>query len=312
MAEFSIFRMAVYAAVLLALIYLAVSFFILPKERPSDSIGKMLQIAEGNEGRYFDKEIYFGSEGIISAKAFENYSRSIALKCISPVFCTPDIVVFDERSASFKKSIALKVSARCVYEVNLYKCALYLGKNPAQVIVSKTAVSDANDGISFEIKNEGSLGAENIISSVVIYKKIIVENEAKEIKYAELEPKITPLLRPGEKETLSFDFGILEKGSYSAKIKSWADEAGFDKGEGLFMIEKNAVDSCAAGEFAETSLVMGKCRERYGCSGCGMAYKCRGKWAEKMPEKAGQFLVEDKDYTIIEYAPDAEGNCTAG
>ena len=306
--EFTPFRMLVFSVVAFLLIVLISSIFIAPDTDVVSKISDSFKFAEVEEGKLIETRLSF-PEGIgIASDSLETENRNVVMRCTDPYMCTPERISYNDRRVTFLKDSELDVYARCVYEINLYKCRLYIGQEPAQLIVENIEIADNNESIKVKVKNIGDLNAEFITNSLTIYRKALSEGKWKEYFYKNLDPITEGLLVSEESKEFEFEFGRMIKGLFIARFRSQGEEAGFDETESEFTVYWDD-DGCRTDKLEETLIIGSNCMSKYSCRDCEYAFECKEKWQKQIPEKENLFETTDPNYTIIEYPLPLSGEC---
>jgi hypothetical protein len=235
--EFTPFRIVVFAITTFFIIAAVSYLFVFSPSGVVPLLSDDLKLAEAQEGMLVENFLNFSSGSMLNAKTFDSESRTAVIKCISPELCTPDRVTSDLRMVSFRKGTGMEAYSRCIYEINLYRCVIYLGSRPAQLRISEAAITENGKAVRVKVENTGGADAEDAGVRAVVYRIAVSGEREEELYYTEAEPWLIPLLHAGEEASSVIGLGTAEGGLYIVRIKAEAEEAGFDREEVRFRAE---------------------------------------------------------------------------
>lgn len=310
----SVFRFAVFAIILLILVFLVANFFPNPPQDSIKELRGLLQSAKAREGKSVSREVFFTKEIRIDAgKILDNETTSVSFACTTPL-CAQGRLEVDERVLYSRENLGLTATARCFFS-RIYSCRIFFGSRPAQMEVTKTQIGKVIDlsaspaFLSFDVKNTGELLATNVQSTVKVYKKSLIEGKESKQLYAPEILDFEAEIAPWAQKIVSFNLPIKDNGDYEVEIITFGDEAGQDtKTIEFSATNAQVLSDCTTIERTETFFdeTNNKCMTFHYCEKCSLSFECRLAWEQKEPAKT--FLNGSKEYTVEEKAP-VNGEC---
>ncbi|MEK6941981.1 MAG: hypothetical protein AABW85_03940 [archaeon] len=305
----SVFKLAIFAAVAVLLVYLVSTFFQQAQKDPIKELKDAVEQAQAKAGIGSTKTITFEKNFAVDAKkVFDTDLRSVSFQCSSE-YCANKTIDLSERNFAARQQVQIQFTPRCVFEKNIYNCRIYFGTPPAQLKISGTQLNSNYDlskdkvELNFSLENTGKQNAANSKIEVKIFRKENFEGNTIENLYSETQEKTAPLIAPQGKEQQFFQLPVTDTGDYSVEITVFGPDSGQDI-EKLLFTATGTLESpdCRIGEKMEAFLneTMNKCITRYSCSGCERAGECVQKWTEQKPETQFQEATKELAYEITE------------
>lgn len=324
--EKNIFKLVVYAIIVVVLLYLFFFHFAplyLWPEKPETIVENQLKRAETDLGHYSHQPSGFPEEFTVQAMGYETPHRSIVFECNDEILCCPKgkkcqrPIEWDnnakKRYFTFKEYKPVEVSARCRYE-DIYICKVFLGKQPAQVSISEIELQDSEldltekktTKIKYKIKNTGKKDMIAVQGTARVYKikRLPFGQEPEKTFIGEFKDEEFSLERGAETER-EIQIQIKENGEYQIEFTAFekTDETNYEKKT----IELKAtglveIGACIPKPPIEEWYSELECRYYLPCEDCKSIEECKRKWREELdlPPEFDEFgLSEVNDHIVI-------------
>ncbi len=310
----SVFNLAVFAIVALALIVLIASFFPQAENNAIQELRESISLAQSTPGTGISKNIFLEKNFAVDAqKVFDTGTRSVSFQC-NAMECTQKKLNVDARKISAAENISIQYTSRCIFEKSLFNCKIYFGTAPAQLKISETRLKENFDlpkekvELEFFAENTGGQNAVDASVQVKVFKKQTVNGRVVENLYTSVLEKKIELLAPKQKLEQRFELQIKDTGDYSVEISLSGTDAGHVSEKIDFFAVGEIVSFCRIGETLETFLneTLGKCITRHSCTECSFAEECAQKWQTLLPD--AEFQASTKE-TALEIKEPVNGAC---
>lgn len=312
----NIFELLIYAIIAIILVSIVLIIFSPPSEdkiiqelretmvvaQTNDFLGKTVKL----ETKLFPKEFY------LSKTSFEDALLSAAIECNNPKICCireaeQDKNQLCEKNARWdydflklENETTLKTSIRCLNDLRLPICRIYIGSYPAQAkIVEIKKSKDEQSGkivSTITVKNTGETQL-NIGQLQLTLQKNVLGNWEDTQDTTQYEVQEIQYLLPQQEHTFIQEININTIGKYRLLYKFSGINAGYDENS----LEIDFLDyPCSIIEeenYEVQTIEEGKIyREIKKCENCNYAYECASEWQTKFPSVNYQVLTKDKTY----------------
>jgi len=319
MAAGGVFKFAVSAIVLIALLLVIYLYFVplfFPPADLSKELKKGFELAQANEGKTASVEKFsVRAEQSIKAKNFEDESTLVVFKCTDPALCCEDVkdcsnalsINTESKTLTVRKNVSIQAFFRCMYEHRLYVCKAFFGFKPAQAgIKSINALKniDLSKGskllVNFEYENSGEIDALQSLTAIVKVFNKLDSNPLKEPLFE--SEKTIPKLKVGEAKSESIEVVLNSAGSFDIRLFVESEEAGKDekrtevKAFGIPATECLASSKASSEWYSGTiEELQGKCVSKANCEKCSTAFECRNAWLSK----EASVIEAESDYAYV-------------
>lgn len=309
----SIFRLAIFAIILIALIAIVTTLFPQTQTDTAKEITSLIDFAKSIEGKTVTKLLVLEKDKFFDAKNFDNSTTSISFRC-NGLECEEKINS-TERTLYAQERIQIQVSARCESGPNLWSCKVYFGKKPAQVEIKgfemqkEINVSSGEVTGNFEVENTGELPAIKVQTTVKLFRKSFFDGQETLNLFAEPFYSLEQEIIPGSSRGVSFSFPVGEDGSFVLEISSKAQESGFDKkNTEFFTVGAETVNECTATTTSQVLLdeELNECQQKMNCIGCTKALECLFAWQTKLT--GVNLEAGSKEFALRIFEPN-DGTC---
>jgi len=189
-------------------------------------------------------------------------------------------IAWDYDSITINTDKKIDTYVRCIKENQYPVCRVYFGGAPAQTkidSISKPIETQQGEiNTTLILKNTGSIPAPTGENSLTLFKKI--NGDWKESDY-DTNSKETPIIMPGEKQTIYWTISPKNIGEYRAIFTYSALNSGFD--EKSIDFNRQIMSECNRTE--ETNTIfdpeIGKYKEIHYCENCDYSFECVAAWS---------------------------------
>lgn len=309
----SVFRLVIFAIVVIALIALVTVIFPQNQSEPEKEISALIDFAKSIEGKTTTKMLLLEKDKFFDAKNFDNSTTSVSFRC-NGLECEEKLKA-SERTLYVQEKTQAQVSARCNSGPNLWGCRVYFGKKPAQVEIQgfemqkEIDISSGEINGNFEIENTGELSATSVQTTVKLFRKSFFDGKETLNLFAEPFYDTEQEIQPGKSKGISFSFPVSEEGDFAVEVFSRGEEAGFDKKTTEFSTKGVEMSSqCSATTSGEIVLSEEnhECQQKINCSGCTQALECLSAWETTLPGTALE--VGSKEFALRTFGS-TNGQC---
>ncbi|MCR4335398.1 MAG: hypothetical protein NUV57_02565 [archaeon] len=310
MAESSPFMLIIMAITAIAILLIAINFFLFPSEDQTVKMQNSLDLAEANEGSLFTIDMAFQSGYVIRAANLDGPNRNVRFECTSAEACASDKITVDARQITLATNYFVLGHFRCKRKEIISDCVVYFGEKPAtlnsEILEMKDSLRRGETAtLTFSILNNGSLDAVDILHTVEIF--LIKKEETRETLILKQNFKgKTARLTPGERKIIAQQFSTDLSGRYLARITVDSEDAGVSIAEKEFEVIAGISSSCQTNGIGRTYLEGSKCVTEHLCTGCEYGYECSLIWKEQGTDVSG---IADKTKVYSEKEPE-DGACT--
>jgi hypothetical protein len=310
----NIFELLIYAIITIALIFMVITLFDLPKE---DTIIKELQetINIAQTDNFLGKTIILETKLIqkdfyLNKIALEDALSSTAIECNNPKICCirqseqdknqtcTKPLIWDYDFFRAEQETTVKTSVRCLNEFGVPICRIYFGSYPAQSqIVEITKLSENNSGkiiSTIKVKNSGETQLSFGMLKLTLQKEVLGNWEDTEIEY---NPQEIHSLLPQQEHSFIQEVNINTIGNYKLVYTFSGINSGFDKNALEIKVSKNSCEIIEEENYEIQTIEEGKkYNEIKKCQNCDYAYECANAWQNKYLNINYQILTKEKTY----------------
>jgi hypothetical protein len=262
----------------------------MPHTETEKEIKKGIDLAHGNIGKLYSKEIYFKEGFSLKAKNMETPIINIRFECSDFQTCSGQKIKIEPKNINAKTTFSTMAHFRCKPlklggTQIIDDCTVYFGDKPANieiqnVIIPNNAKQKETIKFSFELANNGKITAAKLNYEILFYFIIKEGEEKKEILAQNILGEINEI-NPNEKYTIARQIILAKAGNYIVKIIANSEDAGIAEWEKEIFVEQSTNTKCTATKKGKTILEEGICKTYYECEGCEFGYECASKWREK-------------------------------
>ncbi|MBI5553189.1 MAG: hypothetical protein HY917_00430 [Candidatus Diapherotrites archaeon] len=286
------FRLVVFAAVALAVLWLMGSLFLFPSPDPVVLLKSRLDSAELSLGKTDSFKADLQEGFVLASKSLKTASRSVRFSCNALNYCTPDQLDARADLVFVKKSRSVPVSVRCISRFALDECTVYWGQPPAQVrwkefrLMDETQTDVAEGPLEFSavLVNEGPLKAVDVnVGTQTFFES--VQNGVKRLQpYSVNEFSQDVNLMPGEEKEFRFPLSVEDAGSFSVQLTALGLDAGMDSRTLSVQTVRSRLSECSAVSLNAPTEDGGQCTVDCVCSDCRFAFECADACRAKFPD----------------------------
>ncbi|MEK6901995.1 MAG: hypothetical protein AABX02_00210, partial [archaeon] len=296
MNVFNLLIAAIVAIVLLFLIYSQFSPYFTSETKIGSLTEGLLNEAQADLGHAKGTFLTLKEGQSLYARNLDSITRTVAFACSTTECCTfiegcteplsvtsDRIVINDTHKAS--------ITARCTEINQIHACKVYVGGEPAQVILEKVTVQEnvTINGtqelpIIVSVRNTGENTAGNVtVRAEWIENQTIAGVEVP--KVIQTNEKTIDVLDGKKDETVELSILMSKLGTYSVRVSVLGEDAGSETKMITIHIAGVEANLCARDltkkEAAFFDSFDQMCRKKVFCTGCAFTYECRQIWEKE-------------------------------
>lgn len=223
--------------------------------------------------------------------------------CGKPLSVTQDRILVHENTKA-------TMTARCESISGIHACTLFVGDEPAQLVLSDVTVpstltlqGQGTLSVSGTLRNSGEVSANAMVFNVQLIEDQILAGTPTPTLVQEQSETIESLAA-GKSQSISLDMPLNRVGTFTVRVRASSLDAGFEEKQYDLHVNGTEAETCATGATLETTFdsFENACRTKLSCSGCAFAYECRNAWKEQAPAASGSTYDDTQgtpDYTFL-------------
>lgn len=293
------FQILVAALIAVSVLYVAgTQFFTVLNQgvNISEYAQSLLLEAQGELGTGNGVTLSLKEGQTLYARNLDSTTRTVAFACAGtdccPTLtnCTLPFSVTPDR-IHVNRGMKATLTARCLPSKNLHLCKIYLGKKPAQLVLTSIETIEPVDAgtqpgvtVPVHITNSGDWPILDGEATIQLSQIQGPQDEVVEILHVE---QAFQNLLPGKNQTLQIPFETPDPGVYLLTIDVRAEDAGMAAHTQPLSVTGEAVSLCARdlthSENWEWDSFSNICRKKVFCTACDFTFECLNKWKAEEP-----------------------------